>query len=230
MTVLAKNAQRRRECHTARGWRRAQQAPEGRCACLGRRAGGRRREGGFLWPCVSAPCGMSDEAPPGGGGGGAGGGEQPGAQAPRVLLSATFTIEESTAKCPFCCMVVMDATKRKALPAGVKLRQMVPTAGLVSTSLWEATDVDTLRGFLEALVGEYCSVSVATVTEDQAFNLPSASLSEQAAAATEGVQQKMADLDHRFDIRGKSSRALSAAKDVSDSVAPCLLPTPARRR
>lgn len=191
-----------------------------------------------------------------------------------ILVSATMTVEESTAKCPFWCvprgsssrpsqktvstpcrqeggahaseacgsvsssclsscaarsadarripfsrtrsvMVVLDAHRRQALPAGCKMRQMVPTAGLISTAVFEAPDVETVKNFLEALVGEYCTVACAAVTVDQAFNLPSAPLSEQAGAAADRVASTMSGLDQKYhirdNVRGAAGKAASAA-------------------
>ena len=71
-----------------------------------------------------------------------------------VLVLAVHTVEEVSARIPFCMMVL--SRQVPSVPPGIQSRFLIPTSGTKSVSLWDASDVETLKAWLDETLSEYC--------------------------------------------------------------------------
>ena len=119
-----------------------------------------------------------------------------------MLVLAVHTVEEVSARIPFCMMVLNDLLSRQAVAPGLKSRLLIPTSGTVSVSLWDAPDIQTLQAWLDETLSEYCKTecfeAVEEFSQGLAVELARLRVSENvsaktgAAAATVGEKAQIA--------------------------------------
>ena len=88
-----------------------------------------------------------------------------------MLVLAIHNLAAISAKVPMCCIALKDFHKRGALPPHLKLRQIVPTSGLQSTSLWDVSTVEELQEWLEENLMDDATHTCHVVQEEFAFGI-----------------------------------------------------------
>lgn len=123
-----------------------------------------------------------------------------------VLALAVHTVEEVSARIPFCMMVLNEVLGRQttssSVPPGLHNRFLIPTSGTVSISVWDAPDLETLKQWLDETLSEYCETECYEAVEEFlqgiAVELARGRVSESvsqktgAAAATVGEKAQVA--------------------------------------
>ena len=165
-----------------------------------------------------------------------------------MLVLAVHTVQEVSARIPFCMMVLNDVLSRQTVPPGLKCRFLIPTSGTVSVSLWDANDIETLQAWLDEALSEYCVTACYEAVEEfsqgLAVELARLRVSENvsaktgAAAATVGekaqialnvtaakakeagqkIGQRFDQVDQRLKIKEKTTHTLSKAKETTAQV------------
>ncbi|QDZ23909.1 hypothetical protein HOP50_11g64470 [Chloropicon primus] len=128
-----------------------------------------------------------------------------------VLVLAVHTVEEVSARIPFCMMVLNDVLSRQqsSVPPGLDYRFLVPTSGTVSVSLWDASDVETLKVWLDETLSEYCSTECFEVVEEFAQGI-SVELARQRTA--QSVSQKTGAAAASVGEKAQEALSATAAK------------------
>lgn len=88
-----------------------------------------------------------------------------------MLLLAVHTVDAVTAKVPLSMVMLLDHIKRKAIPADLHIRLVLPTSGLQSTSLWDAPCIEALQVWLDENLGVDCKSEVFEVQEDFTYGV-----------------------------------------------------------
>lgn len=138
-----------------------------------------------------------------------------------MLLLAVHNLRDpASAKVPFSMVILLDSVSKKLHPATFRCRQILPTNGTKSASLWEAPSTDALAAWLNELLEADCESEVFEVQEPFAIGINevvatrvgeqfSASTRSTAAAASVKIDQ----FDEKFKVSQQASAALKAAKD-----------------
>jgi len=100
------------------------------------------------------------------------------------LVLAVHTVEAATAKVPFCMILLLDHAKRKTIPEGIRVRMIIPSAGLTSFSLWDCEDPAVLKAWLDENLGVDCQTELAEVEEEFTYGI---AMELASARATEKV-------------------------------------------
>ncbi|BDA43654.1 hypothetical protein COCOBI_04-6670 [Coccomyxa sp. Obi] len=144
-----------------------------------------------------------------------------------VLALAIHTVGTVSAKVPFAIVALLDHVRQKKLPPELKCRQVFPTSGLRSTSLWDTTDIETLQLWLDEFLDADCTNEVFEVQEDFAFGISaeltrlrtaekvSAAVSERTKSAAAVATQQMTDLDAKYRVSQQAASAVQAAREAS---------------
>ncbi|EIE19408.1 hypothetical protein COCSUDRAFT_67882 [Coccomyxa subellipsoidea C-169] len=144
-----------------------------------------------------------------------------------VLALAIHTVGTVSAKVPFAIVALLDHVRQKKLPPELKCRQVFPTSGLRSTSLWDTTDIETLQLWLDEFLDADCTNEVFEVQEDFAFGISaeltrlrtaekvSAAVSERTKSAAAVASQQMTDLDAKYRVSQQAASAVQAAREAS---------------
>ena len=122
-----------------------------------------------------------------------------------VLALAVHTVEEVSARIPFCMMVLNEVLGRQttsSVPPGLHNRFLIPTSGTVSISVRDAPDLETPKQRLDETLSEYCETecyeAVEEFSQGIAVELARGRVSESvsqktgAAAATVGEKAQVA--------------------------------------
>ncbi|CAL5221216.1 g3366 [Coccomyxa viridis] len=152
-----------------------------------------------------------------------------------VLALAIHTVStQVSAKVPFSMISLMDHVRKKDLPPELKCRQVFPTSGLRSTSLWDATDLEVLQLWLDEFLDAECTNEVFEVQEQFAFGISAeltrlrtaekvtantrataAAVGERTRTAAAVASQQMNDLDAKYGVSQQAASAMQAAKEAS---------------
>ncbi|KFM23121.1 hypothetical protein F751_3312 [Auxenochlorella protothecoides] len=137
-----------------------------------------------------------------------------------VLVLAVHTVKEVSATVPFSTILLQDIVVHKKAPAEHKCRQLIPTSGSTSTSLWDTPDPAALLAWLEGAVAVDVAHSVHEVQEEFALGLGDVARARGAdvvAAAGRDVAdttgRAVLDLDARLHLSEKAGRAADAVRD-----------------
>jgi len=124
---------------------------------------------------------------------------------------------------PFSMMALLDAVKKKSIPAEIKCRQVFPTSGTRSTSLWDAPDITSLQEWLDEFLDADCNSEVHQVQEQFAFGI-SAELSriratervtDQTRATAAAMQERVGDLDAKLKVSEHAAAAFKSARETN---------------
>ncbi|KAK9794918.1 hypothetical protein WJX73_006830 [Symbiochloris irregularis] len=150
-----------------------------------------------------------------------------------VLVLAVHSVQSVTAKVPFSMIALTDLVKKHELPTDVKCRQICPTSGTRSVSLWDVPNVDTLQIWLDEYLDVDCTNEVFEVQEDFSFGMGevarvrateritssgraiAAAVSERTKPATDAARQGVDDMDSKYHVSEHTSAALKAASEQS---------------
>ena len=131
------------------------------------------------------------------------------------LFLVVHTVGSVSAKVPFALISLLDAVRSKATPADLRCRQVTPTSGKVSTSLWDAPDAAALQAWLSSNIDADCTHEVCVVQEDFALGLAAEVGRARAADAAAGVagaaRTKVAALADDLRRREGTGTAIAAA-------------------
>ncbi|KAG2450741.1 hypothetical protein HYH02_004578 [Chlamydomonas schloesseri] len=87
-----------------------------------------------------------------------------------VLLLVTHTIEVPSSRVPLSAIILVDAIKRKQLPANLKCRLVIPSAGHHSCSVWDASSVEELQAWIDTNLLDG-TASIAEIPEEFTYGL-----------------------------------------------------------
>lgn len=151
-----------------------------------------------------------------------------------VLLLAVHSVQSVTAKIPFSMVALLDLVKKNELPSDIKCRQVFPTSGLRSTSLWDAPSIETLQIWLDEFLDVDCTNEVFEVQEDFTFGISAeltrlrttervttqgraiaAAVSERTKPATDAASQHINDINSKYHVSEQTSAAIKAAQERS---------------
>eukprot|EP00884_Botryococcus_braunii_P019910 jgi/Botrbrau1/6602/Bobra.0189s0029.1 len=155
-----------------------------------------------------------------------------------VLALAIHTVSAVTAKVPFSMIALLDHVRKKDLPPELKCRQVFPTNGLRSTSLWDVSDLETLQSWLDEFLEVDCTNEVHAVQEDFAYGISAEltrmrtaekvnlnarataqAVSDRTKAATAVATQQMSELDAKYKVSENTAAALKVAKETGKAAA-----------
>jgi hypothetical protein len=120
-------------------------------------------------------------------------------------------------------MALLDAVKKKSIPAEFKCRQVFPTNGTRSTSLWDAPDVSSLQEWLDEFLDADCNSEVHQVQEQFAYGI-SAELSriratervsDQTRATAAAVTEKVGEFDAKLKVSEHAAAAFKSARETN---------------
>ncbi|KAK3237723.1 hypothetical protein CYMTET_52224 [Cymbomonas tetramitiformis] len=146
-----------------------------------------------------------------------------------MLILAVHSITDVTAKVPFAIMVLQDAIKTRAIPEQLKVREILPTSGAKSTSVWEGPSVEAVQEYVDQLLAEWCSNEYFVIVPEHAYGFQLATAVKKTKESVEGAVNKTAaatsaavaavgaslnDVDSKYKIR---DRTASAAASVSNA-------------
>ena len=103
------------------------------------------------------------------------------------LFLVIHTVGSVSAKVPFALISLLDAVRSKALPSDLRCRQVTPTSGRLSSSLWDAPDAASVQAWLDSHIDADCTHEVAAVQEDFALGLAAEVGRARAADVAAGV-------------------------------------------
>jgi hypothetical protein len=88
-----------------------------------------------------------------------------------MLVLAVHSVAQVTAKVPFAVILLQDFITNKKVPEGHKCRQMIPSSGTKSCSLWDTKNPEDLLSWLNENINVDCVHEVYEVrTESRAGN------------------------------------------------------------
>lgn len=161
-----------------------------------------------------------------------------------MFVLVVHTITDVTAKVPFAMMVLQDALKTKAVPAHLKVMQLLPTSGARSTSLWEGPSVEHVETFVNELLAEWCLNECFAVVDEHAVGLrPQEALATSTregvgkvvastVAATTGaaaaVGAQLSSVDERYQVKEKAAQGWKTVVEVSGKAGSQVAQTSAR--
>ena len=136
-----------------------------------------------------------------------------------MLVLATHVIAEGTATVPLHIMQLQGILKNGAIPPEFKLRQIIPTKGTHSSSLWDVDSTDSiqaLNAWLEESLQGYCVNHVSEVPEAQSYGLGWLLGGHRISDATEKTRQvvgsNLAAIDSTLKISERAALATDVAK------------------
>jgi hypothetical protein len=137
-----------------------------------------------------------------------------------MLVLAVHKLAEASAKVPFSMVVLLDCVSKKLHPPEFKCRQIVPTSGLTSISLWDAPDLEALREWLDELMEADCKSEVFEVQEQFAIGLfadvhrAADEVSAKTRVVGSAASAQFGKLDERFKIQDQAKQAMKVAGDM----------------
>lgn len=151
-----------------------------------------------------------------------------------VLLLAVHTLEAVTSKVPFTIIQLSELYKNKQIPGELRLRQVLATSGKSNSTLWDAPDVELLKGWLDETLNVDCTHEVFEVQEEFCLNLPADLLRmrtaeqvaqntrvlgtkarESAFAAASTMSAQVREMDQKLHVSENASALAKAAKEKS---------------
>eukprot|EP00667_Euglena_gracilis_P027525 EG_transcript_34130 len=152
-----------------------------------------------------------------------------------MLVLVIHHITAVSANVPLCCIVLGGMAKKGELPPPLKLRQLVPTSGTESTSIWDVPDLESLQAWLDENLSDDATHSLYPVQEDFTYGLAleltkarnaeivaarTKELTQTATATADDVaakaRQSLLELNEQYHISQKAAAAAAAAKEKTD--------------
>lgn len=144
-----------------------------------------------------------------------------------MLVLAVHTVNEVTAKVAFSTILLQDFITNKKVPIDFKCRQLVPTSGQTSTSLWDVSEADALLQWLNENIAVDCSHQVFEVQEDFGIGLGEVVRARAAERMKEGGKDvakavgaagaaagaAVQDIDTKLRISERAGHAMEAVKE-----------------
>eukprot|EP00208_Stichococcus_sp_RCC1054_P002767 CAMPEP_0206136116 /NCGR_PEP_ID=MMETSP1473-20131121/1348_1 /ASSEMBLY_ACC=CAM_ASM_001109 /TAXON_ID=1461547 /ORGANISM="Stichococcus sp, Strain RCC1054" /LENGTH=336 /DNA_ID=CAMNT_0053528399 /DNA_START=181 /DNA_END=1191 /DNA_ORIENTATION=- len=117
-------------------------------------------------------------------------------------------------------VILLDCVSKKLHPETFRCRQILPTSGVKSSSLWEAPSPEELTTWLNELLESDCTTEAFEVQEQFAIGLNelvAARVGEQLTASTRSAagaaSQKFDQLDEKFKVSEQAGAVLKVARD-----------------
>ncbi|KAK9803160.1 hypothetical protein WJX72_006101 [[Myrmecia] bisecta] len=155
-----------------------------------------------------------------------------------MLVLAVHTVSAVTAKVPFGMIMLMDHIQKKEVPQELRCRQVHPTSGLRSTSLWDVPSVAALQEWLDEFLDVDCQNEVFEIQEEFAYGISvdlsrartaemvsantratAAAVNERTKAATAAASKQMTELDQKYHVSEQAERVAKAAREASTAAA-----------
>lgn len=129
-------------------------------------------------------------------------------------------MKEVTAKVPFSIILLQDFVTSKKCPAEFKCRQLLPTSGQKSSSLWDVTDSDALLAWLTENITTDCTHEVYEVQEDFSIGLGDVirqrayeKTAKTVGAAASAAGHQVSEFDHKLKISERAGHAVETVRD-----------------
>lgn len=143
----------------------------------------------------------------------------------KMLVLAVHNLNETSAKIPFSMVVLLECVSKKLHPPDFRCRQIVPTSGLRSVSLWDAPSLEALREWLDELMESDCKSEVFEVQEQFAVGLfadvhrAADEVSAKTREVGSAASAQFGKLDERFKIQQQAQQAMKVAGDLGSTAA-----------
>lgn len=136
-----------------------------------------------------------------------------------MLILVVHTVPEVTAKVAFSTIQLQDLVITKKVPQEFRCRQLVPSSGKRSVSLWDCQDSEALLTWLKESVTN-CEHEIFEVQEDFAVGMGEISrqrATDKVTAGTRDVAKAVGgtvhDIDSRYKISDRANHAVDAVKE-----------------
>ena len=137
-----------------------------------------------------------------------------------MLVLAVHSVAQVTAKVAFSTILLQDFITNGKTPADFKCRQLIPTSGAKSISLWDVTDPEALLAWLNENVNVDCDHEVFEVQEEFGLGLlevQRARAADRVTAGTKDVGKAIGaaatDIDHRLRLSERAGHVGTAVRD-----------------
>lgn len=138
-----------------------------------------------------------------------------------MLVLAVHNLRDAaSAKIPFSMVILLDSVSKKLHPQNLRCRQILPTSGKKSMSLWEAPSKEALSAWLNELLEADCDSEVFEIQEQFAIGINevvATRVGEQLTATTRSTAaaatQKLDQFDEKYKISQQAGAALKVAKE-----------------
>lgn len=144
-----------------------------------------------------------------------------------MLVLAVHTVNTVTAKVAFGIIMLQDHITNKKVPAEFKCRQLIPTSGSKSVSLWDVDDPEALLVWLAENINVDCAHEVFEVQEDFGTGLGEVTRARAADRVTSGTKDvgkaigaagaaavhSVQDIDNKLRISERATHAVEAVRD-----------------
>ncbi|KAK9845791.1 hypothetical protein WJX81_002520 [Elliptochloris bilobata] len=158
-----------------------------------------------------------------------------------VLVLAIHSVSAVTAKVPFSMIALIDYVRQKDLPSELKCRQVFPTSGGRSSSLWDVASIPLLLEWLDEHMDESTTNEVFEVQEAFAYGVSAeltrlrtaekvsantrataAAVQERTKSAAAVAQQQMSDLDAKYRVSEQASAVMRVTSQAASRTATAL--------
>ncbi|PSC73396.1 hypothetical protein C2E20_3292 isoform A [Micractinium conductrix] len=147
------------------------------------------------------------------------------------LVLAVHAVPTPSANVPFAVILLQDAISNQRVPAGLKCRQLVPSSGSMSSSLWDVSDPEELKQWLDETINVDVNHEIFEVQEEFAIGLGEVMRARAAekvmggtkdvaektgraiGAAATTVGQQAIEIDHKLRISERATAASTAIKE-----------------
>lgn len=155
-----------------------------------------------------------------------------------MLVLVIHHITAVSAKVPLCCIILGGMAKNNELPEDLKLRQLVPTSGTESSSLWDVPDIGVLQAWLEENLSDDSTHTCFVVQEEFAVGLSmeltkarnadivsnrTKELTQSATNTADEVaakaRQSLQELNEQYHISQRATAAAAVAREKTDVAA-----------
>ncbi|KAL4434450.1 hypothetical protein ABPG75_000891 [Micractinium tetrahymenae] len=147
------------------------------------------------------------------------------------LVLAVHTVPSVSANVPFAVILLQDAIAQRRTPEGLRCRQLVPSSGSKSVSLWDVRDPEELQHWLDETINVDVTHEVFEVQEEFAIGLGEIARARAAEKVVGGTKEVAAqtgralgvaattvgaqinEVDHKLRISERASAAGTAIKE-----------------
>ncbi|KAK9822598.1 hypothetical protein WJX74_009241 [Apatococcus lobatus] len=144
-----------------------------------------------------------------------------------MLVLCVHTVPEVTAKVPFAMVMLMDKVRKRDVPVSLRCRQVIPTSGNQSTSMWDVPSIDELQEWLGSVCGGECASEIYEVQEDFAYGISTEltrvrtadRVAANARATTAAANKQMSQLDQKYHVSETTSAISKAAREKTAAAA-----------
>eukprot|EP00993_Chasmostoma_nieuportense_P004021 NODE_4705_length_752_cov_23.041600_g4545_i0.p1 GENE.NODE_4705_length_752_cov_23.041600_g4545_i0~~NODE_4705_length_752_cov_23.041600_g4545_i0.p1 ORF type:complete len:210 (-),score=46.84 NODE_4705_length_752_cov_23.041600_g4545_i0:67-696(-) len=134
-----------------------------------------------------------------------------------MLILALHTIPTVTAVIPLFVLTLQDHQKRNLIPSEFKLRQLFPTSGVTSVSVWDAPAIGPLQAWVEETIQD-CEHQFFTAQEEFTYGVAmelarvrsADALSMTATELSTKATEQLTEFNQRYHLSEKANQASQA--------------------